>query len=187
MKVVAGRPASVAGPFLRRLTLLLFVVSTIGTTLDLVLLGHFENPRQLAPLLLMPTGLLLLAWHRIEQGPRGTRAFQVAMVLFIATGVVGVWFHYSGNAAFELEIRPAIGGWNIVRESLTGPAPALAPATMAQLGMLGLIYTYRHPFLERKPSQPESRAVLRVVAPTGGLRGRCGSAAARIAVGRRRA
>ena len=82
------------------------------------------------------------------------------MVLFIVSGVAGVWFHYSSNAAFELQIRPAIDGWKVVRESLTGPAPALAPATIAQLGLLGLIYTYRHPFLERKPSQSESEAVL---------------------------
>ena len=52
-------PASGAA-LLRSLTLLLFVIGTIGTTLDLVLLGPFENLRQLAPLLLMPTGLLLL-------------------------------------------------------------------------------------------------------------------------------
>ena len=93
-------------------------------------------------------------------GPPRTRAFQVAMVLFIVSGVAGVWFHYSSNAAFELQIRPAIDGWRVVRESLAGPAPALAPATMVQLGLLGLIYTYRHPFLERKPSQSESEAVL---------------------------
>lgn len=160
MTVGATRPASGAGPLLRSLTLLLFVISAIGTTLDLVLLGHFENLRQLAPLLLMPAGLILLAWHRIERGPLGTRAFQGAMVLFIVSGVAGVWFHYSGNAAFELQIRPAIDGWSVVRESLTGPAPALAPATMVQLGLLGLIYTYRHPFLDRESSRPKSRDVL---------------------------
>ena len=158
--VGAARPASGAIPLLRSLTLVLFVISVIGTTVDLVLLGHFEDIRQLAPLLLMPAGLLLLAWHRIQRGRLGTRTFQGAMVLFIVSGVAGVWFHYSGNAAFELQIRPAIDGWSVVRESLTGPAPALAPATMVQLGLLGLIYTYRHPFLERESSPPESGAVL---------------------------
>ena len=152
----ADRPVSRIGPRLRSLTLLLFAVSASGTTLDLLLLGHFEDMRQLPPLLLLPAGLLLLAWHRIERGRLGTRAFQGAMALFIASGVVGVWLHYRGNAAFERQIRPAMDGWSVVRESLSGPAPALAPATMVQLGLLGLIYTYRHPFLERRSSRADA-------------------------------
>ena len=29
-------------------------------------------------------------------------------------------------------------------------APALAPSALAQLGLLGLLYTYRHPALRRR-------------------------------------
>ena len=148
--------ASGTGSRLRVLTLLIFVTSTAGSMLDLVLLGHFEDARQWAPLLLLPAGLLTLAWHRIERGCLGTRAFQGAMVLFIVSGVAGVWLHYRGNAEFELQISPAMNGWRVVREALSGPAPALAPATMVQLGLLGLTYTYRHPFLERRSSRSGS-------------------------------
>ena len=142
MTAPAKRTASGTGSRLRILTLLIFVTSAAGSMCDLVLLGHFDDPRQWAPLLLLPAGLLVLAWHRIQRGHLGTRAFQCAMVLFIVSGVVGVWFHYSANAEFELQISPSTNGWQVVRESLSGPAPALAPATMVQLGLLGLTYTY---------------------------------------------
>ena len=156
MTAPANRTASSIGPRLRSLTLLIFVTSAAGSMVDLILLGHFEDTRQWAPVLLLPAGLLMLAWHRLQQGYLGTRAFQGAMVLFIVGGLAGVWFHYSANAAFELQIRPSMDGWRVVRESLSGPAPALAPATMIQLGLLGLTYTYRHPFLERTSSRSDS-------------------------------
>ena len=153
MTVPANRTESSTGSRLRSLTLLIFVISTVGSMFDLMLLGHFEHIRQWAPLLLLPAGLLMLAWHRTQGGYLGTRAFQGGMVLFIVSGVVGVWFHHSSNAEFELQIRPSMDGWRLVRESLSGPAQALAPATMVQLGLLGLTYTYRHPFLERRSSR----------------------------------
>ena len=156
MTAPAKRTASGTGSRLRIFTLLIFVTSTAGSLFDLVLLGHFDDPRQWAPLLLLPAGLLMLAWPRIQRGYLGTRAFQCAMVLFIVSGVAGVWFHYSGNAEFELQISPSMNGWRVMRESLSGPAPALAPATMVQLGLLGLTYTYRHPFLERRSSRSGS-------------------------------
>ena len=120
---------------------------------DLMLLGHFEDAWQWAPVLLLPAGMLVLAWQRGQRGHLSTRAFQGVMVLFIVSGVVGVGFHCSSNAELELQIRPALDGWSVVRESLSGPAPALAPAAMIHLGLLGLTYAYRHPFLQRRSSR----------------------------------
>ena len=129
---------------------------------DLTLLGHFDDTRQWAPLFLLPAGLLILAWQRTQRGYLSTKAFQGVMVLFVISGFIGVWFHYSSNAELELQISPAMDGWKVVRESLSGPAPALAPATMIQLGLLGLTYTYRHPFLRRRSSRFSS-AVMSVI------------------------
>jgi hypothetical protein len=36
----------------------------------------------------------------------------------------------------------------LFREALSGATPALAPGTMVQFGLLGLLYTYRHPRLD---------------------------------------
>ena len=77
------------------------------------------------------------------------------MALFIASGLVGLWFHCSGNMAFELEMSSTTAGWELLRETLSGAIPALAPALMVHLGLLGLIYTYRHPLLEHGPARSE--------------------------------
>ena len=159
MTASANRTASSTGSRLRNLTLLIFTVGTIGSMFDLMLLGHFEDTRQWPPLFLLPAGLVMLAWQRTQRGHLSTRIFQGFMVLFIVSGVVGIWFHYSGNAELELQIYPSMNGWRVVRESLLGPAPVLAPGTMVQLGLLGLTYTYRHPFLQRRFSRSDSGAM----------------------------
>ena len=151
--VPPNRTASGAGSGLRNLALLIFVLGATGCMFDLMLLGHFEDARQWVPMSLLPAALLVLAWQRTQRGRLSTRAFQGIMVLFIVSGLAGVWFHYSSNAELRLEIFPAEDVWNVVRQSLSGPAPALAPAAMMQLGLLGLTYTYRHPFLRRRSSR----------------------------------
>ena len=136
---------------LRDFVLWLFVAGAAASAIDLVVLGHFEDARQRVPLVLLPAGLLVVAWHRIRPGYPGARLLQATMALFIASGVLGLWFHYSGNLAFELELHPSLAGWELLRETLSGATPTLAPALMVQLGLLGLIHTYRHPILERRP------------------------------------
>ena len=136
------------GARLRTFVLVVFVVGVLGTAGELVLLGHFEDTWQQAPLALLPLGLLAAAWQRVTRRRLGARVFQCVMAAFVASGLAGLWLHYHGNAEFEVEMYPAIGGWELVREALSGATPALAPAAMIQLGLLGLVCTYRHPALE---------------------------------------
>jgi hypothetical protein len=57
-----------------------------------------------------------------------------------------VFLHYQGNVEFQMEIDPTQHGselfWKVMRAKAP---PALAPGLMAQLGLLGLIYAFRHP------------------------------------------
>ena len=46
---------------------------------------------------------------------------------------------------FELELHSDTAGWQLAAETLTGAIPALAPFAMAQLGLLGMLYCWRHP------------------------------------------
>ena len=181
--VISGRIANRLRDFL----LLLYVIVTVGTVLDLILLGHLENVRQGAPLLVLPAGLLALTWHRIRRTRRATRAFQFAMLLAVTTGFAGLWFHSSQNVGFAFEMDPSAGGWPILRESLLGPAPTLAPGTLVHIGLLGLLYTYRHPWLRaaadaqnlspaacaavQRPRKPHGESALRAEPVPGGLRG----------------
>ncbi|TDI26673.1 MAG: hypothetical protein E2P06_02045 [Acidobacteria bacterium] len=139
----SGEGATVDG--FRSFLLLLFVIGVVGTGAELLLLGHTEDLWQWVPLMLMAASLVTLGWRVVARGSTSLRIFQGTTILFVLSGVVGLWLHYHGNAEFELEMYPALQGFELFWESVTGATPALAPGTMVELGLLGLVYTYRHP------------------------------------------
>jgi hypothetical protein len=71
-------------------------------------------------------------------------AVQVAMGILIVTGAVGVVLHYQANLEFQLEMDRSLNGLNLMMKVLEAKAPpALAPANMALLGLMGLAGVYR--------------------------------------------
>lgn len=141
----------------RLLLLVALFVSVVGTLVELLLLEHVEDTWQWVPIILLGLSIIVIAWHVIGRGRASTRALQGTMWLFVASGAVGVFLHYRGNSEFELEMNSSLDGFALFRESMMGATPALAPGTMVLLGVVGLIYTYRHPAL-RRPSGPEREA-----------------------------
>jgi hypothetical protein len=125
---------------LRRLLAATFLAGAIGTGAELLLLEHTEDVWQQLPLWLLAAGCLLfvLAWLRPH--PATLRVLGVVMLLFLVSGVVGVWLHYEGNVEFEREIDPAAAGLTLMWDALGGATPALAPGTMALLGAVGFAY-----------------------------------------------
>ncbi len=123
-------------------------MGAVGTGAELLLLGHTEDLWQWVPLVLMAASLVTLGWRVVAPGAGSLRVFRVTMILFVLSGVAGLWLHYTGNAEFELEMYPALQGFELFRESVTGATPTLAPGTMLGLGLLGLVYIYRHPALD---------------------------------------
>ena len=81
------------------------------------------------------------------------------MACFVASGVLGVGLHYRGNVEFERELYPALAGMELVRKTLTGATPVLAPGSMALLGLVGLCLTFRHPALRGREADAGSREV----------------------------
>lgn len=131
--------------FLRRVLAALFLFGSVGTAAELVLLEHTEDAWQKAPLVLIAIACVVLALLSIRPSAAGVRTFKLAMVAFIASGMVGLGLHYQGNVEFELELQPDASGFRLFWEAMKGATPVLAPGTMALLGALGLTYTYRHP------------------------------------------
>ena len=123
------------------------MLGVVGTGAELLLLGHTEDLWQWVPLVLMAASLVALGWRVAARGARSLRVFRGTMFLLVLSGFVGLWLHYDGNAEFELEMYPDLQGFELFRESVTGATPTLAPGTMLGLGLLGLLYTYRHPAL----------------------------------------
>jgi hypothetical protein len=101
------------------------------------------------PLALLTAGLAVAAWA-VRGGAYAVTTMRIVMVLFVAAGFVGIVLHYLGNREFQLEMDPAAGGWPLFWKVITAKSPpALAPASMVMMGLLGLIYTYQHPALRR--------------------------------------
>jgi hypothetical protein len=144
---------------LRRLLLALVFIGAAGLEVELLLLEHFDSVLQWTPLVVLVVVLIavLLVWRRPSL--TAVRFFQAVMVLCVAAGAVGIVLHYRGNVEFELEHEP-LHGWKLFWESIRGATPALAPGAMAQLGLLGLVYSYRHPALRRDPpAQPPGTTI----------------------------
>lgn len=126
----------------RRLLLAVLVLGMTGTGLELLLLSHIESWTQQIPLALLAAALLTLVILVTRRGPLPTMIFQVIMALFVAAGLFGVVLHYRGAEAFQLEVDPTLKGsalfWKTVRAKAP---PALAPASMIGLGLIGFAYT----------------------------------------------
>ena len=124
-------------------------MGVVGTAADLLLTGHVEDAWQLAPLLLLAASALIVAWHLAARRRAGLRAHQILMALFIASGFVGTFFHLRANIEFETEMYPEFSGFELYWKAIQGASPpSLAPGAMIALGLLGLIYSYRHPSLD---------------------------------------
>ena len=84
-------------------------------------------------------------------GTAGTvRLLRLAMALLVITSVVGVVLHFRGSLEFQIDMDPTLSAsqlfWKVMH--MKAP-PTLAPGVLAQLGLLGLAATYRHPALGR--------------------------------------
>ncbi|HEX7779292.1 MAG TPA: hypothetical protein VF424_08650 [Vicinamibacterales bacterium] len=131
---------------LRRFLLALLVLGLCGVGTELVALAHYEDSWQLAPLVLIALAIVVIAWHLLDGSHATVRVLQIVMILFILAGITGIILHYRGNLEFQLEIDPSQSHWTLFTKVIRAHSPpALAPGAMAQLGLLGLAYTYRHP------------------------------------------
>ena len=126
-----------------------------GTGIELLLLGHYEEPQQWAPLVTMGLGMASAVWCLVAPSRASLRVLRFAMVLLVLSALVGLWLHYRSNAEFELEMYPGREGFELFKESLMGAIPALAPGALVQMGLMGWIATFRHPALFREPSSPD--------------------------------
>jgi hypothetical protein len=131
---------------LRRLLLLVLLLGVLGTSADLLLIGHYEDRWQLLPLVALGAGLVALAWHVATGSVASARALQAVMFGLIAAGGAGVALHHGGAREFALETDPSLRGvrlfWKVMRAKAP---PALAPASMIPLGLVGLAFASLRP------------------------------------------
>ncbi len=134
----------------RQFLLGVFLLGLVGVSVELLLLGHDEDVTQSIPLILAGLALASMAHGAVSRSAASIRGFRAVMSLFILSGVAGAALHFQVNLEFQREIDPAMSGLALVQKAIRAKAPpALAPGAMIQLGLIGLVYTFRHPRLSR--------------------------------------
>ena len=143
---------------IRRILLALFALGVIAATVELLLLGHTESTIQRVPLFALALAGVAAATVATWPGRWVVRGFRLVGAVMIGVGGLGLYMHYRSNVEFELEMEPSLHGTALASAALKGATPALAPGLMAHLGLLALVFTYRHPALEREdPNEEEPR------------------------------
>lgn len=145
-------PDAFAG--LRRLMLAVVLLGLLGTVTDLVFLKHYESGWQILPIALLVLLVAAATWLAFGAGTARVHCFRFLTALSIVVGLTGMLLHYRGGMEFQTETYPDLTGWKLFLKVVSSKSPpALAPAAMVQLGLFGLLATYRHPALAgRDPS-----------------------------------
>ena len=140
------QPEAAPLPAIRRFLLIVLLMESVGVVAELLMLEHYKEVYQWIPLGLSGLSLLILGWWAFDKRKACLRAFQVTMVLFMLSGVVGGMMHYQSKVEFQLEWQPDLAGMELFKTAMLSPSPpSLAPGAMIQMGLLGLVYAYRYP------------------------------------------
>lgn len=135
---------------LRVALLFILLIGMIASGTELILLNHMEERLQWLPLVLIALGVSASMWHVFRDTATSVRALQGIFFAFVVAGLAGMYFHYQGAVEFKLESKPSLKGWELFRQAIFSKVPPLlAPGAMIQLGLLGLIYAYRHPAITK--------------------------------------
>ena len=128
---------------IRAVVLVVLVFGMAGLLAELALIAHYEDPAQWAPIVLLAAGLVVVLLDLALARSWTQLLMQITMVLVVAAGFLGVYFHFQGSREFQLEMDPQMRGTSLVWHVLRAKSPpTLAPGSMMQLGILGLGYAY---------------------------------------------
>ena len=142
----------------RRGLLLVLLIGLAGMEVELLLLKHTDGVWQLVPVVLIAMALVVLAFYAIAKNAGSIRALRLVMALFVVSGAVGAIQHFRGNVGYERDSNPSLSGLELYKSAMMGSTPALAPGAMIQLGLIGLLFTYRHPSLGRSKANEDPSA-----------------------------
>ena len=125
-----------------------FIAGLFGTGGELLLIRHTEEVFQLIPLILIGCCAVTSGLYGVIRDIVSLKIFRASLLLLIAGGITGLYFHFKGNVEFEQEINPAVIGFALYWKAIQGISPpSLAPGWISILGMVGLLSIYKHPLL----------------------------------------
>lgn len=120
---------------------LIFILFAVGVFMELILIEHYEDPKQLIPVVFIPLSLLFFVLTYFFPGKWIKRITTTIMSLCALAGLLGIFFHLQGNFEFEKEMYPTMSPGNLFVKSLKGATPLLAPGSLIGFGLLGVFYS----------------------------------------------
>lgn len=128
---------------LRRFLLLLSVLLFGGAIIELWLVNHTDGWLQWIPFFLSAAGSVasIIVLFRIQ--PITVVVLRVCMIVIMLGTLFGIYQHVAGNLALEREINPGASTSRLIKRSLQGGNPLLAPGILAVAAMVALCATYR--------------------------------------------
>ena len=137
---------------LERLRQFLLIISTgvfIMTVTELTFLSHWSETVQFLPFALSALGLITLSLAYFRPSRASITAMQWSMLVIAVCSLIGFYEHMLNNFAFRLEIAANSTTWELIRATLEGSNPVLAPGILTLGAVIGLAAIYKHPALER--------------------------------------
>jgi hypothetical protein len=138
---------------LRRLLVVLLLFGLFGTTVELLLVKHYESAWMFAPFAVSAVAAAGAIGRLARPSAASVRWLRLSMLPLLAAGVAGACLHYLGGLAFQTDVDPTLPRWQLFWKVVRMQAPpTLAPGVLIQLGLLGLASTYRDPLITTVPS-----------------------------------
>lgn len=124
---------------LRKWLMALVTLGFMASFFDILLYSHWRSPVMIVPIVFAPlaSAVSVAAW--IRPSTRSIATFRATSVISVMVGIAGAYFHIRANAVFS----GGDGIMGVIRDSLGGYAPALAPLAFIDLGIMGLLSVYR--------------------------------------------
>lgn len=138
---------------LERLRQFLLIISAgvfIMTVTELTFLSHWSETIQFLPFALSALGLITLAFAYFRPSRGTITAMQWSMIVIAVCSLIGFYEHMLNNFAFRLEIAANSTTWELIRATLEGANPVLAPGILTLGAAIGLAAIYKHPALDNR-------------------------------------
>jgi hypothetical protein len=127
----------------RRFLLIISAGVFAMTVLELTFLGHWSVIIQYLPFALSGLGMITLALAYFRPGRGTLTAMRWSMILIGACSFIGFYEHMVNNYTFRVEVQPGATTWELIRATLEGANPVLAPGILLFAAVLGWLATYR--------------------------------------------
>jgi hypothetical protein len=131
----------------------------VGTIGELIAAKHYDSTMQLVPFALCGLGLLAVLALRTRPTRPVVLAIRALMLVIAGGSLLGVYEHVMGNLEFVHEVRRHADTMTVVKQTLQGGAPILAPGVLAVGAAVTLAATYASSVIRTSESWPMRQRV----------------------------